>query len=271
VLDLFRDDFEFLVRITGEFKWASLAPSELQGLLRYLSKNQRLLHSMNLMVHVKIFDALMNALSADASPESLTFALDFLLLFKDFNIYRRIDGHMKDLLFDRLLNPIVAIRNPPKPQINTLIALISTLPDAIEDAGHFRPLAAPTVEPRTVRAWIMTLSQTIDIDRAAPELLVAIGDIIQLAIINPELGYDPVTMRTCVTLWIQIKHRMDIPIKPRLLPVVLRRMRMGAPNQDPDRRGDTAELGAAYDTLGRSLMQNPRHVADLIAAIVKEE
>jgi hypothetical protein len=226
---------------------------------------------MGLIVHVKIFDALMKALSEDASPEFLTFALDFLLLFKDLDIYRRIDGHMKDLLFDRLLNPIVAIRNPPNRQIDKLIAAISTLPDAIEDAGRPRALAPPAVEPGTVRAWIVTLGETIDIDRAAPELLVAIGDVIQLAIMNTELGFDARAMRACVTLWMKIKHKMDIPIKPGLLPVLLRRMRMAGPNQDPDLRGDNAGLMNAYETLQRSLMDNPRHVADLIAAIVKEE
>jgi hypothetical protein len=65
------------------------------------------------------------------------------------------------------------------------------------------------------------LGETVDIERAAPELLVAIGDIIQFTIINTELGYN---LRTCATLWMRIKHKMDIPVKPGLLPVVLKRM-----------------------------------------------
>jgi hypothetical protein len=270
-VEVYVSNWDFVVRIVNDFNYQTLSASDLHALLQVMCGQEKWLCKLNLVVQFRLFEAIMNALTMDTSVQFQRFCLDFLVRLKGNRLYEKMDDQMKDLLFERLLNPLSHLPVAPVGDIKGIIAAITRPPQFEDEPEPTEEARPPGVDPRTIRAWLLTIADSLDLTVAAPELLVAINQLLQAAVMHPEIGFDFGLVQTCLAMWAQIHARMDVPIDPGFLPLLYRRIQtLDQDPMDPRFEGNR-EMSDVFVGFVRVLQEKPRYFANLIASIVNHD
>jgi hypothetical protein len=259
-------DFEYVLKLVGHFKFDEVSVDELQDVLRFCIAHEQVFAGFALSVQFRCFGAIMTALRTRKDAGFLRLCLQFLLRFERMEICGMFDEDMRDRVFERLLLPLDALSPGSGRDIDRFVAAISAPQKKISLPRTREQRKAPDLDPRTIRAWIVTISEHFDFAGMGVELKVRIAVMLQLAIVNSDIGDDPEMLQASGQLLMTIKETVVFPIQPQFLVTLIRRteeFQLRASERD-------RELGFLYMELLRVAREMQGSMLECVSAIVNE-
>lgn len=256
-IQFFCDDQEFVRNSLACFRYNKLEKDRFVFILSYFIHTPELMHTFDLSLQVSLFEILMNHVLQNPDRDFLMFALEFLMSLKGLELFSFIDEPTKDLIHSHILDPLVLLPDAPMDQIYDVMLAISGCDDEALDpdlsGASPAPVESPAVSMRTeaIEPWIRVICEEFRVDEAEIDHLRKVCNVVQLAILNTELGFIPAVLDECRNFFEKLQDKTDIVLLPTFVSGLYHRLNALAGN---------AENADVYTALSRVMeaVQNLR-------------
>lgn len=237
-IEFFRDDQDFVRNALTSFHYNKLEKDRFVFIMGYFIHTPELMCIFDLSLQVSLCEILMNHVLGDADRDFLIFALEFFMSLKGRELFSFMDEHTKDLIYSNILDPLVVLPDAPMDQIYDLMLAISGCDDdALDpDLSVAAPTAmeSPPVSMRTeaIEPWIHVICEEFRVDEAEIDHLRKVCNVVQLAILNTELGFIPPVLEECRNFFEKLQDKTDIILLPEFVSGLYHRLNALAGNAE---------------------------------------